>query len=177
MSQYGINGNILNVVQSMYANIKSCVFVDGNFSEYFISLRGVRQGENLSPLLFALFVNDLEFSLLNNDCHHVNFDLENVDNMLCLFELMYADDMVILANNPQKLKYAIKALESYCKEWHTYVNCSKTKMFVFGERKSQERCNYELFGEVMEKLDCYTYLGRVFHRRFGGEGVKRLKKY
>ena len=147
MSQYGINGNILNVVQSMYANTKSYVFVDGNFSGYFVSLRGVRQGENLS-LLFALFVNDLEFSLLNNDCHHVNFDLEDVDNMLRLVVLMYADDTVILANNPQKLKCAIKALESYCEEWQIYVNCSKTKIVVFGERKSQERCNYELFGEV-----------------------------
>ena len=118
-------------------------------------------------MLFALFVNDLEFSLLNNDCNHVKFDLENVDNMLRLVVLMYADDTVILANNPQKLKCAIKALESYCEEWQICVNCSKTKIVVFGERKTQERCSYELFGEVIEKLDCYTYLGIVFHRRGG----------
>lgn len=41
---------------NMYKNIKSCVFVNGVRSEFFVSLAGVRQGDNLSPLLFALFI-------------------------------------------------------------------------------------------------------------------------
>lgn len=40
--------------------IKSCVSFNGNQSEIFQSFRGVRQGENLAPVLFALFLNDLE---------------------------------------------------------------------------------------------------------------------
>ena len=55
----GSNGNILNVIINLYSNVKSCVRVDGMLSEYFILRKGLRQGENLSPLLFALFVNDL----------------------------------------------------------------------------------------------------------------------
>ena len=44
----------------MCANIKSCVSNDGMMSDFFSSGVGVRQGENLSPILFALFVNDLQ---------------------------------------------------------------------------------------------------------------------
>ena len=45
----------------------------GEISKCFISLRGVRQGENMSPLLFSLFVNDLEESLLQNGCNFLEY--------------------------------------------------------------------------------------------------------
>ena len=44
----------------MYTNIKSCVSIDGEQSDFFMCNCGVRQGENLSPVLFSLFLNDLE---------------------------------------------------------------------------------------------------------------------
>lgn len=48
-----INGKCFNLIKNMYSNIKSCVSVNGSFSEYFSSEIGVRQGENISPLRFA----------------------------------------------------------------------------------------------------------------------------
>ena len=42
----------------MYKNAKSCVKQGDLFSEYFPCNIGVRQGENLSPVLFVLFIND-----------------------------------------------------------------------------------------------------------------------
>ena len=44
----------------MYKNIKLCISHNGLFSDKFISEIGVRQGENLSPVLFSLFLNDLQ---------------------------------------------------------------------------------------------------------------------
>ena len=54
----GIHGKILNVIKNMYAEIKSCILLNGVKSEYFNCKKGVRQGENLSPLLFTLYLND-----------------------------------------------------------------------------------------------------------------------
>ena len=48
------------VIRNIYQCIKSCVSMNGNKSDYFMSYRGVRQGENLLPLLFSLYINDLE---------------------------------------------------------------------------------------------------------------------
>ena len=44
---------------NLYDNGKSCVRVGHLKSEPFVSNSGVRQGENLSPILFSLFFNDL----------------------------------------------------------------------------------------------------------------------
>ena len=44
----------------MYQNIKYCVASEGKLSDFFVSNVGVRQGENLSPLLFFIYVDDLE---------------------------------------------------------------------------------------------------------------------
>ena len=51
-----VNGKMFNVIFNMYKNAKSCVSKDGFLSDYFRCSVGVRQGENLSPLLFAIFL-------------------------------------------------------------------------------------------------------------------------
>ncbi len=45
-------------------------------------------GENVSPLLFTLFVNDIEDHLLANGCSYVNIDKEALDNYITLLVLM-----------------------------------------------------------------------------------------
>ena len=91
----GLKGKILNIVKSMYINdkskVKMCNMV-GN--ELFCSL-GVRQGECLSPLLFSLFLNDIEDKFI-----HSGFE-GDVD-MFKLYMLLYADDIVIYANNVEE---------------------------------------------------------------------------
>ena len=56
----GVRGKLLTVIQSMYENIKSRVKLNNELSEAFECSLGVRQGECLSPFLFAMYVNDLE---------------------------------------------------------------------------------------------------------------------
>ena len=59
----GINGKILRIVHNMYQTAKSCIKQETMRSGLFACNMGVRQGENLSPLLFALFLNDFEDAL------------------------------------------------------------------------------------------------------------------
>ena len=56
----GISGKVLRVILNMYKSIKSCVMANGMQSEFFESHVGLRQGENVSPLLFELVLNDME---------------------------------------------------------------------------------------------------------------------
>ena len=58
---------MMNILKSLYANVKSCVqmnYVDNdgnmsyNISEMFPCINGLREGDILSPILFSLYVND-----------------------------------------------------------------------------------------------------------------------
>ena len=42
----------------MYNNDISCMSINGKESDYFVTLNGACQGENLSSPLFAFYVND-----------------------------------------------------------------------------------------------------------------------
>ena len=72
-----INGKVLRVIYNMYYDIKSCISLNGSNSPFFASSSGVRQGENLSPVLFAIYLNDLEEFLLANPDLGVTFDCDN----------------------------------------------------------------------------------------------------
>ena len=48
-----------NCIKSMYTNIKSCVFVNGEYSQMFPCEVGLREGESLSSIFFSFYINDL----------------------------------------------------------------------------------------------------------------------
>ena len=62
------------MIDNMYQDIRSCVAVNGECSQFFNSYIGVRQGGNLSPMLFSFFVNDPEKYLIENDCEQLSFN-------------------------------------------------------------------------------------------------------
>ena len=54
------------------------VLSNGDSSEFLYCKNGLRQGKNLSPILFSLFLNDLESLLLRGN----NFGLNIFDGSL-----------------------------------------------------------------------------------------------
>ena len=91
----------------MYKNANSCVVNMGEKSSFFDCNIGVRQGENLSPVLFAIYLNDFGkfiseyYDGLSNLSEAMREHLSNddVEIYLKLFTLLYADDTVVLAEN------------------------------------------------------------------------------
>ena len=82
----GIGGKLIKSIYSMYNNAKSCISMSGKTSGYFACKTGVRQGENLSPLLFLICLSDLRdyLSTKYNEVLFINnniFDLLNDINL------------------------------------------------------------------------------------------------
>ena len=101
----------------MYSNIKSCVSHNGQLSDYFASVNGVIQGENLSPFLFALFINDIEEYLTQNGCDSIQVTGADVQTYLKLLVIMYADKTVLFANFKEDLQRCLDGPKLYCNKW------------------------------------------------------------
>ena len=158
-----VKGKILNVVRSMYENVKSCVMLNNELSETFVCNSGVRQGENLSPLLFAYYINDIEEELINKNCKYLDFSDDLVNRLVKILVLMYADDTVILCDSEEEMRRVLLEFYSYCNEWKLTVNCSKTKIVVFNRGRSHVNYNFQFNGKSIEIVDQYKYLGITFN--------------
>ena len=61
----GLDGKILRIFKAMYVTVKSCVKHLNSLSDFFDIAIGLKQSLNNSPVLFALFLEDLELFLQN----------------------------------------------------------------------------------------------------------------
>ena len=158
------------VIKDMYSKAKSCVKTSVGYSDYFYCNVGLRQGENLSPILFSLFLNDLKAFLARNviglnlpytlasDC---NFS--DVENYVYLFLLLYADDTVLLAETADDMQTCLNSLQQYCERFGLKINISKTKVMVFSRGKVRNLPELFFKGKKIDITWDYKYLGVTFN--------------
>ena len=155
---FGLDGKVLKIFRSMYTSVKSCIKHCNALSDFFDISLGLKQGLNNSPILFSLFIEDLELSLQRDvGCGLSLFDL-------CLIVMLFADDMVVLGKTPHDLQSSLNYLYEYCKKWGLEVNTDKTKIVVFrnrGNLKQDEKWFYDKM--LLETVDNFNYLGTVFN--------------
>ena len=131
----------MRLIFNLYENTTACVKLNNKISQSFICNIGVRQGDNLSPLLFAIFINDFEqfLSQRYNGLDSLNNLFTNVATrdeiltLLKLYVLLYADDTIIMAEGPNNLQLALDALNDYCALWKLNINIEKTKIIRFSK--------------------------------------------
>ena len=117
---HGVNGKIISVIQNIYKKAKSSVKINDKISNFFSCNIGVRQGENLSPILFAIYVNDFQSSMCNSyqGLNELSCDVENeLETFMKLHVLLYADDTIVLAESANEIQLALNNLNEYCQKW------------------------------------------------------------
>ena len=116
---------MLDIIMSMYDNIKPRVKLNNKLNKEFSCRTGVRRGKCLSPFLFALYVNYLEQELITRGGDGVDTGL------LKLFLLLYADDIVLFSESASGLQNCLNILHDYCQKWKLTVYVDKSKVMVF----------------------------------------------
>ena len=163
----------------MYNNAKSHVSVKNVLSDSFPCQVGVRQGENLSPLLFAIYLNDFKTILSEienyNGLSKVSESLTKELNIfLMIFCLLYADDTMVLAESAAQLQKALDGLNNYCNKWALKVNIDKTKVVIFSKGKIRKHKSFAFGTNTVEVVDDYVYLGTTFN--YNGNFNKAMAK-
>ena len=153
LSKLNINNHFLRIVQNMYSKIKLRVKVHNKLTEEFKSTVGVRQGDNLSPILFNLYINDLPSHLSKLNADPVTIGPSKLN---CL---LYADDVILLSTTKSGLQKCIDAIKSYSEQWKLEINLNKTKTLTFNKSGSFIDENFYLGQDKIESVNSYTYLG------------------
>ena len=85
-------------------------------------------------MLFSLYINDLPQLLKDNELG-VKFD-----EVTRVPGLLYADDLVIFADNDDNLNRAFDVVNEWCKDWDLKVNVEKCNVIHFS-LKEKDKAN------------------------------------
>ena len=163
-----VKGKVLKVIKNLYANAKSCVQLNNDISDFFEVNIGVRQGENLSPILFALFLNDLNVFMSNNltspeslvnSAQNCGMPEDDVNVFMKLFVLLYADDTILFAETPKDLQRGLDQMKIYCDRWKLKLNARKCKIMIFSRGKVRVHPQFVIGEEIIEVVSDFLYLG------------------
>ena len=152
-----IFGELLRAVQSLYICSQAAVRTTKGETDLFGVKCGWRQGCVLSPSLFII--------CMDNIMKRANQEEDSIE------ELMFADDLVLIAEDQSILQEMVSNLDQQCKNYGMRISRDKTEVMVTSREPIQ--CDIELDGETLKQVEQFRYLGSIFVR----EGdAKRMSK-
>jgi len=149
LSYYGFRGKFNDLIKSFLSNRKQYVSINGFDSDKLEISCGVPQGSTLGPLLFVLYINDLQYSLKFASANH------------------FADDTCLLyANKKPKtvetnLNFDLKSLNQWLCANRLSLNIDKTRLLLFHSKydKKEIDINIKMKGVRLEPSHSVKYLG------------------
>ena len=151
----GVPGYIVRLLMFWYGKQLMCVRWGNKYSEFFNVSNGVRQGGILSPQLFNVYVDDLSNRL--NVCR-VGYFM----NDIYVNNIMYADDLVILAPSTAGLNKLLRICELFAKEHDMLFNAKKSAILKLLHKNLQNATlpSFKLNGDVISEVESTKYLGQ-----------------
>ena len=155
LDHYGIRGISNDWFSSYLSNRQQYVSINGINSEVKPMLHGVPQGSVLGPLLFLIYINDLNRCIKFSTTRHFADDTN----------LLYVIDRSKLRNrNPvRKLNIDLKLLNQWLLANKISLNTTKTELIYFrGKRTPIPNAKIKLNGVQLFATDHIKYVGITF---------------
>ena len=160
-TEFGIVGNMYKSLLSLYSNPVTRVILTSEKSsmqtDYFDCPLGVKQGDILSPTLFSMFVNSLTVDLKNSN---IGVSLDLPSGSIIVNHLIYADDLVCIADSASDLQSLINIVNLWCVKFRIEANLTKTEvMHVRKPSVPQSKFKFKFGAKVVNCCKTYKYLG------------------
>lgn len=151
----GISSQIIRVLNSLYNNANTQLKINNKeFTNNIRITKGVLQGDSLSPTLFSLMLYDIDEYFKRNGHKKIEEKMELI---------LFADDMVIIADNLIDLQENVNTLHNYCTENRLEVNTDKTKLLVCRKSNRKKGTRKIMYNNIeIEEVKEYIYLGVPF---------------
>ena len=151
-----IEGKMYFIVKALYNLTESCISLNGKLSNWFKTELGVRQGDNLSPTLFSLFINGLAQNIKSLDIG-IQIGARKIPILL------YADDIILISETPIDMQKMLDEVTEWCEIWQMKINMSKTKLMEIRKSGTEPSiAKFKLANQKIEKCQEYKYLGVYF---------------
>lgn len=165
-----INEHLIRRIKDLYEETKVTIRTRQGMTSMFKTTKEVRQGCVLSPLLFNLYIADIDKYMSERGIGGIKLGKERI------WTLAYADDMVIMAKNRETLldMMYMNTLRKYLKEKGLILNTEKTKVLVFNRKRKEKKEKWTWEGAKLEEVQNFKYLGFLFNRK--GDYVDHIKE-
>lgn len=160
----GVRGKIWRVIKNLYSEVGSCVRLGEEKTEWFTLDIGLRQGCILSPVLFSVFIDGLAEEVKKVGGAKYG---ESVVSLL-----MFADDVVLVAESEKMLQKMLDAVFQYSRRYRFRFNRDKSSVMVFGQRKGRE-VKFYLGKTELGRVQEYKYLGLILDQNFSWKSQMR----
>ena len=135
LKSHGMGNSIINWIEQWLTDRRQRVVVDGEVSSWKSVLSGVPQGSVLGPILFLVYIDDLEEGVTGNI-------------------LKFADDTKLFRKTKEigdkkKLQDDIDKLVRWSEKWQMLFNFGKCKCLHTGPGNTGK--NYEMGGTILSK--------------------------
>jgi len=165
----GIGGKVLRFIVALYANSKVRVRQgDGQLTDAFPLLRGLRQGCPMSPILFTVFINDIFDSGTRSGV--------SIPMLRSVIPgLMFADDTIALADSADALQLQLAKVVAWSDMHEMTFGVDKCALLKFSGDVNQTNSSLEemqdsfrdasvwqIHGAPIPVVTEYTYLGLTF---------------
>ena len=151
LEHYGVRGTPLEWFRSYLAGRKQSVKINGELSGPKLVTCGVPQGSVLGPLLFLVFINDIQLAFTSQSSRL----------------LLFADDTSFLISDPNldSLVDGVNSQLSHLSNWFSTnrlsVNCNKTNFMLFSLSRQVRASTFQILlnDQRIERVTSTKFLG------------------
>lgn len=146
LMNFGIHGDLLRWLESYLKNRTQAVTVKGYCSTFLPVPSGVPQGSHLGPLLFNIFINDI------NQIFKTSQFILYADDTKIYKEIRSVEDCLSLQED-------LNNLSAYCQDNFLFLNSNKCKVITFSRKRNNIVFPYHINGNKLEKVSVIKDLG------------------
>jgi len=150
LGSLGVRGRLLNWIRNWLTNRYQRVVISGEESEWVEVTSGVPQGSVLGPVLFVIYINDLDENILSKI-------LKFADDTKLVRGIKTFEDYYDLGEDLSKLY-------KWSEDWQMSFNLDKCKVMHIGNNNNLS--SYSMGGQDLEEVDEERDLGVIINNKF-----------